>query len=180
MCAYVYVFVFSITLTYIASRFCLVNYCHSNRSNYYYITVSTCVDLLDNGNSPSLTAVFYQIFINRYFVHLYVGQVVSGGVACNQYIAKGLGILCRELGYTLKIPPRHLCTDNGVMIAWNGVEKWRLGSDIYEHTELDKIDIQGRLVKFYNSENFNININQNTIIIIIRYVFVSGVLLVRI
>ena len=72
--------------------------------------------------------------------------MVSGGVACNRYIARGLGILCRELGYTLKIPPPHLCTDNGVMIAWNGVEKWRTQHDIYQHTELDKIDIQAKLV----------------------------------
>nr|CAI5837215.1 unnamed protein product [Callosobruchus analis] len=49
--------------------------------------------------------------------------VVSGGAACNNFIAEGLRIVCDELGYRLVRPPPKLCTDNGVMIAWNGVEK---------------------------------------------------------
>lgn len=50
-------------------------------------------------------------------------QVVSGGVACNNFIAKGLKLVCDSYGYKLIRPPPKLCTDNGVMIAWNGVEK---------------------------------------------------------
>ncbi|KAF5297707.1 hypothetical protein FQA39_LY12038 [Lamprigera yunnana] len=49
--------------------------------------------------------------------------VVSGGVACNNFIAKGLEILCSELDYKMVRPPPKLCTDNGVMIAWNGMER---------------------------------------------------------
>ncbi|KAK5646034.1 hypothetical protein RI129_004498 [Pyrocoelia pectoralis] len=49
--------------------------------------------------------------------------VVSGGVACNNFVACGLQILCNELGYKLVRPPHKLCTDNGVMIAWNGIER---------------------------------------------------------
>ncbi|CAH1998374.1 unnamed protein product [Acanthoscelides obtectus] len=48
--------------------------------------------------------------------------VVSGGVACNNFIAEGLRMVCDELGYRMVRPPPKLCTDNGVMIAWNGVE----------------------------------------------------------
>lgn len=50
-------------------------------------------------------------------------QVVSGGVACNNFIASGLKIVCDELDYKLVRPPVKLCTDNGIMIAWNGMEK---------------------------------------------------------
>lgn len=49
--------------------------------------------------------------------------VVSGGVACNNFIANALGIVCNEIGYELVVPPPKLCTDNGIMIAWNGLEK---------------------------------------------------------
>lgn len=55
--------------------------------------------------------------------------VVSGGVACNNIIFKGLKTLCDEFKYTIHRPPRELCTDNGVMIAWNGLEKWRANID---------------------------------------------------
>ncbi|GJQ70306.1 hypothetical protein Trydic_g22744 [Trypoxylus dichotomus] len=56
--------------------------------------------------------------------------VVSGGAACNNFIAKGLQMVCTELGYQFARPPPQLCTDNGVMIAWNGVEKWKANIDI--------------------------------------------------
>lgn len=66
--------------------------------------------------------------------------VVSGGTACNNFIAKGLGIVCDEMEYKLIRPPPKLCTDNGVMIAWNGVERWKKNIGIY--TDLDGIDIE--------------------------------------
>lgn len=49
--------------------------------------------------------------------------VVSGGVACNNFIANALRLVCNEVGYELVVPPPKLCTDNGIMIAWNGLEK---------------------------------------------------------
>lgn len=49
--------------------------------------------------------------------------VVSGGAACNNFIAEGVKMVCDELGYKFVRPPPKLCTDNGVMIAWNGVER---------------------------------------------------------
>lgn len=56
--------------------------------------------------------------------------IVSGGVACNDFIYKGLSILCKDNNYEINRPPKELCTDNGVMIAWNGLEKWRAGIDL--------------------------------------------------
>lgn len=51
--------------------------------------------------------------------------VVSGGVASNQYIRKALRIITDWTGLRLLCPPPKFCTDNGVMIAWNGVERFR-------------------------------------------------------
>lgn len=53
-------------------------------------------------------------------------QVVSGGVASNQYLREKLNWLCEDHSLTLHTPPPHLCTDNGVMIAWSALEhlKW--------------------------------------------------------
>ena len=51
--------------------------------------------------------------------------VVSGGVASNQRIRSLLQIVCNEYDCQLVFPPVKYCTDNGVMIAWNGVEKWK-------------------------------------------------------
>lgn len=66
--------------------------------------------------------------------------VVSGGVACNNYIFNALTILCDATNYTIYRPPPELCTDNGVMIAWNGLEKWRKGLDII--TDIKTLDIE--------------------------------------
>lgn len=66
--------------------------------------------------------------------------IVSGGVACNNYIFNALTILCDATNYTIYRPPPKLCTDNGVMIAWNGLEKWRKGLDII--TDIKTLDIE--------------------------------------
>jgi len=49
--------------------------------------------------------------------------VVAGGVAANQAIGAGLGELCAQENFAIRIPPPRLCTDNAAMIAWAGVER---------------------------------------------------------
>ncbi|XP_067085475.1 tRNA N6-adenosine threonylcarbamoyltransferase, mitochondrial isoform X1 [Osmerus mordax] len=61
--------------------------------------------------------------------------VVSGGVASNLYIRKVLKIVTDTTGLHLRFPPSKFCTDNGVMIAWNGVERLRGGKGILSHNE---------------------------------------------
>lgn len=51
--------------------------------------------------------------------------VVSGGVACNDFIFNSIKLLGDKLGYNVYRPPLKVCTDNGIMIAWNGIEKLR-------------------------------------------------------
>ena len=52
--------------------------------------------------------------------------VVAGGVAANGYLRACLTTLADEAGLRLIVPPPALCTDNGVMIAWAGLERLAL------------------------------------------------------
>ncbi|RBP10594.1 N6-L-threonylcarbamoyladenine synthase [Roseiarcus fermentans] len=53
--------------------------------------------------------------------------VVAGGVGANLAIRGALARLCAEAGLPMVAPPQKLCTDNGAMIAWAGIERLRLG-----------------------------------------------------
>lgn len=53
--------------------------------------------------------------------------VVSGGVAANQYLRSRLEELVNNHGLEFSAPPIRFCTDNGVMIAWAGLERFRAG-----------------------------------------------------
>ncbi|XP_025421926.1 probable tRNA N6-adenosine threonylcarbamoyltransferase, mitochondrial isoform X3 [Sipha flava] len=70
--------------------------------------------------------------------------VVSGGVASNMFIRKHLNLVCDNMNFKLVVPPPRLCTDNGIMIAWNGIEKFNENLDIYTYDNLDKVDIQSK------------------------------------
>ncbi|CAE7336040.1 GCP1 [Symbiodinium natans] len=53
--------------------------------------------------------------------------VVAGGVAANQAVRKGLEEVAREHSLQMCCPPPRLCVDNGVMVAWAGIERLLLG-----------------------------------------------------
>ena len=53
--------------------------------------------------------------------------VAAGGVAANQRLREGLAALAAASGLGFVAPPAGLCTDNGAMIAWAGLERLRLG-----------------------------------------------------
>ncbi|HMO29694.1 tRNA (adenosine(37)-N6)-threonylcarbamoyltransferase complex transferase subunit TsaD [Enterovirga sp.] len=53
--------------------------------------------------------------------------VAAGGVAANGALRDALGRLAGGAGLRLVAPPLELCGDNGVMIAWTGIERLRLG-----------------------------------------------------
>ena len=53
--------------------------------------------------------------------------VVAGGVAANAYLRGRLEALARERGIGFAVPPVALCTDNGAMVAWAGIERLRAG-----------------------------------------------------
>ncbi|MDR0753297.1 MAG: tRNA (adenosine(37)-N6)-threonylcarbamoyltransferase complex transferase subunit TsaD [Holosporaceae bacterium] len=52
------------------------------------------------------------------------GAVMAGGVAANKAIKTVLQNICNDYGLNFLTPPINLCTDNGAMIAWLGVEKF--------------------------------------------------------
>ena len=53
--------------------------------------------------------------------------VVAGGVAANQVIRTRLQDVAKGRGARLVLPPLALCGDNGVMVAWAGLERLALG-----------------------------------------------------
>ncbi len=53
--------------------------------------------------------------------------VVSGGVAANTYIRNRMQSFADKNGFTFSAPPIRFCTDNGVMIAWAGLERAQKG-----------------------------------------------------
>jgi N6-L-threonylcarbamoyladenine synthase len=53
--------------------------------------------------------------------------VAAGGVASNCRLRTRLAGLAERAGLRFVAPPPELCTDNGAMIAWAGVERLRLG-----------------------------------------------------
>ncbi len=52
---------------------------------------------------------------------------VAGGVAANRSIRAALEEVARDMGFRFVVPPVPLCTDNAAMIAWAGLERFRLG-----------------------------------------------------
>lgn len=54
--------------------------------------------------------------------------VVAGGVAANALLRERLTGLAEAQGSRLIAPPPALCTDNAAMIAWAGLERYRLGA----------------------------------------------------
>lgn len=53
--------------------------------------------------------------------------VLAGGVAANQYLRGCIEHVASQHGMALVAPPVKLCTDNAAMIAWAGLERFRLG-----------------------------------------------------
>jgi N6-L-threonylcarbamoyladenine synthase len=55
------------------------------------------------------------------------GLVIGGGVGANSAIRRALTRLCAESGLRFVSPPTELCSDNGAIIAWAGLERFQLG-----------------------------------------------------
>jgi N6-L-threonylcarbamoyladenine synthase len=59
--------------------------------------------------------------------------VISGGVASNKSIRNNLDKLSKEMGFENFFPPIELCSDNGAMIAWAGIERFKKGMEDIIH-----------------------------------------------
>lgn len=54
--------------------------------------------------------------------------VVAGGVAKNSAVRASLEKLAARHNMVFAAPPMNLCTDNGAMIAWAGLENYKIGN----------------------------------------------------
>ena len=70
--------------------------------------------------------------------------VVSGGVASNGYIRQGLDKVAGHYNMATVYPPPSLCTDNGVMIAWNGLERTRADKGLVPWTDVLDVPVISR------------------------------------
>lgn len=70
--------------------------------------------------------------------------VVSGGVANNDYIFEDIRHLAAQFDCHAYRPTKKYCSDNGVMIAWNGVEQIAQ-SESCLRLDYNKIAIQGKI-----------------------------------
>ena len=59
-------------------------------------------------------------------------MVVAGGVAKNSAVRAAMENLANKSGMLFAAPPMNLCTDNGAMIAWAGLENYRIGKVVSE------------------------------------------------
>jgi len=53
--------------------------------------------------------------------------VIAGGVAANKLLRSSMDELCTKYDIQCVYPPIKYCMDNGVMVAWNGVERFKRG-----------------------------------------------------
>jgi N6-L-threonylcarbamoyladenine synthase len=66
--------------------------------------------------------------------------VIAGGVAANRYLYHRLKESAESQGLSCVTPPLSLCTDNGVMIAWAALERWKR----YQHFSNPNLMIRAR------------------------------------
>ncbi len=85
------------------------------------------IDILCDRTANAM-AMFAQDFPGRDFPQVEKPcLVVAGGVAANFAIGSALKGLAERHDFAIRIPPARLCTDNAVMIAWAGLERFAGG-----------------------------------------------------
>lgn len=58
-------------------------------------------------------------------------------------LAKALEIVCSKMDFRLVRTPARWCNDNGVMIAWNGAEKWMANTGIIrDRDEIETVTVE--------------------------------------
>jgi N6-L-threonylcarbamoyladenine synthase len=84
----------------------------------------------------SFQAAIVDVIVDRIRVALHMlrnsawkprALVVAGGVGANRTIRGALQAVTNDAGTPLMLPPPELCTDNGAMIAWAGIERLARG-----------------------------------------------------
>jgi N6-L-threonylcarbamoyladenine synthase/protein kinase Bud32 len=84
----------------------------------------------------------------RALAHLGRGEVLlTGGVAQAPRLQEMLGIMCRQRGAKFFVVPKEYASDNGAMIAWNGMVAYKHGQkslqkpDFIQKWRADEVDV---------------------------------------
>ena len=117
--------------------------CNQNNCNFSFSGIKTAartfIDKTPDVNTADFCASFQQsvidVIINRLANAIKVAPeiktlIVAGGVAANKKIRNAMEKLAAEHGMTFAAPPLSLCTDNGAMIAWAGIENYKIGNKL--------------------------------------------------
>lgn len=74
--------------------------------------------------------------------------LLAGGVACSKILQHKAKVMCEERGAKMLVPENGYLTDNGAMIAWNGLIAYRNGtppldkdSEPKAHWRADNVDV---------------------------------------
>lgn len=82
-----------------------------------------------------------------------IDVLVSGGVACNQYLVNGIRDVCNQvIDQDVKVysPSRKYCSDNGLMIAWNGLLRFQDYQTNKEKFTLAGLDLNDSVISDAN------------------------------
>jgi N6-L-threonylcarbamoyladenine synthase len=95
------------------------NLTDQNITDLCYALQKTVADILCDRLTNAI-----DIFNNNYkHNNIKPTLVVSGGVGANKFIRKNLNLLTTKYNMSFIAPPIELCSDNGAMVAWAGVER---------------------------------------------------------
>jgi len=86
----------------------------------------------------------------RALAHTEKGEVMlAGGVAINKRLQKMLSAMAREHGASFFVPPNDVLGDNGAMIAWTGILRYRSGerqdiedTAVKQRFRTDEVDVK--------------------------------------
>ena len=76
--------------------------------------------------------------------------VIGGGVGCNKRLREMCSIMCEERGGRFFSPPNEVLTDNGLMIAWQGILQKKQSTKDYDSIDIkpyertDDVDVSWR------------------------------------
>jgi N6-L-threonylcarbamoyladenine synthase len=84
-----------------------------------------------------------ELALQKYDVSNVTDFVVCGGVAANQELRTRLSQMLSTYNMNMRVAPVKYCTDNGVMVAWTGMERYLHSNDLHNES-IDDLDLRGR------------------------------------
>ena len=100
------------------NKFFILSSKHAGRD--HKSKINTVCKILEEKTQKAIN-LFLKIHPNSKYL------AISGGVASNSNIKETLESVANKNNLSLVVPPSKLCTDNGVMIAWAGIEHKKIG-----------------------------------------------------